>query len=307
MWKRILILNGAAGLVAGPCLVAHAQVPGQAAKDVIGTWVREAEQSRSDGDRMVFRDDHTLVMTERGERLPGTWKPQEANRLRLSIGADRKKERTLEWKMLDGGVLRLWDARRHDDAPSFWVRQTAWSRQAARKPAAPRAIWELPQYKDGRPVCSRCDQSEFGRPKDWRKHSKDGRTITCGVCETAYRIILPNGTVYQPSRLAKAPRKGKFSAFRKLVSREGTWKLRTERGAETISFNASSGTAFVAGQKWLWEEVGKDHVQMICQGDKSPRDWKWEMSDDRQMVLVTETVPTGSQVKRRNLALISMR
>jgi hypothetical protein len=307
MWKRNLIINGAIGLIAASCLVAQAQVPGQGAKDVVGTWIREAEQARPDGDRMVFRDDRTLVMTERGERLPGTWKPLEGSRLQLAVSAERNKERVLEWKVLNGGVLRLWDAKHRKDGPTFWVRQTAWSRQAARKPASPRPIWELPQYKDGRPVCSRCDQSDFGRPKDWRKHSQDGRTITCGVCGTPYRFLLSNGTVYQPTRLAKAPRKGKYSAFRKLVAREGTWRLQSERGANTISFNASRGTAFISGQKWLWEEVAKDHVQVTCEGDKLPRDWKWEMSDDRQMVLVTESIPAGNQVKLRKLSLISLR
>ena len=110
--------------------------------------------------------------------------------------------------------------------------------------------------------------------------------------------------MYQPDQLA---RKGKYSAFRKLVSREGTWKLQSGSNANMISFNASTRTAFVAGQKWLWEEVAKDRLQVTYPGDKHPRDWKWELSDDRSVVLVTESIPSGNATKQRSFSLISMR
>src|SRR5262249_1113213 len=98
---------------------------------------------------------------------------------------------------------------------------------------------------------------------------------------------------------------GKYSAFRKLVSREGTWQLQSERGTSMISFNASSGTAFVSGQKWLWQEVDRDHLQVTYEGEKRPRDWKWELCDDRQVVRITESALVGNRVKNRTFSLIS--
>jgi hypothetical protein len=303
MWKQILIASGAAGLIAGSCLVARAQAPSDGHK-LVGAWMREPQRSQPNSDRMVLRDDRTVVLTERAERLPGSWKPVEKNRLQFTLTAEKNMVRVLEWKMLDGGVLRLWDTKHRNDGPTFWVRVPASARQPVRKPVAARPIWELPQYRDGRPVCDRCDSSDFGRPRDWQKHSEDGRTVTCGVCGTPYVFMLPNGTPYRPTKLAKAVRKGRYSAFRKLISREGTWKLQAGSNASLISFNTSRGTAFVSGKKWLWEEVGKDHVQVTYEGERQPRDWKWEASDDRRVILVSESVPGASPVKRRNFSLI---
>jgi hypothetical protein len=302
MWKQFLILSGAAGLIAGPCHVAQAAA--HAPKGLLGTWILESQQSQPNADRMEFRSDRTLALNNHGKAFPGTWKPVEANRIQLTLPDDRNRAWLLEWKLLDDGVLRLWGLNRGRDVPTFWVRQPSASRRTVRKAVAPRPLWDLPQDREGHPICVRCEQSKFGRPKSWAKQSKDGRTIACGLCRTSYLFVQPDGMPYQPTKMASATKKRKYSAFRKLVSREGTWQLQSTGGSTPISFNASRGTAFTAGRKWLWEEIGEDHLRVVYEGERQARDWKWELSDDRQVLLVTESILGSNPGKRRTFSLI---
>jgi hypothetical protein len=304
MWKQFLILNSAFGLIAGSSLAAQAQAPPRAPQSLLGVWVLESDQSLPNADRMVFRADRTLVLIEKGKQFPGTWKPIEGSRVQLTLSDERNRVWMLDWKVLDDGVLRLRGAHNRKDAPTFWVHPPSSSRRIAKKPVPPKPLWELPKDKDGKPICVRCERSEFGRPKKWAKQSKDGRTIACGVCRTSYVFLQSDGLPYQPVKTAKEPNKRKYSAFHKLVSREGTWQLQSERGSTPISFNATRGTAFAAGRKWLWEEVGEDHLRVTYDGEKTARDWKWELSDDRQVLLVTESILGTNPLKRKTFSLI---